>query len=144
DSWVADRLRAEDIRQVRAPVALLPGLAEAVATGEPYIYSEGSPTQATLIVSSGMDMPLASITLPMLFRGHVVGVATWDNYRLAQEFDRSAIAFAQAMAATAAAALHTAELFSSLEEAQAAAKKEALRFAALIDQMADGVVVVDA
>ncbi len=144
DASIADRLRGEDIRQVRAPVALLPGLAEAVATGEPYLFSEGSSTQATLIVSSGMDMPLASLTLPMLFRGHVVGVAAWDNYRVAHEFDRGAIAFAQAMAATAAAALHTAELFASLEEAQFAARKEALRFAALIDQLADGVVVVDA
>src|SRR5690606_34866400 len=46
--------------------------------------------------------------------------------------------------APAAAALRTAELFSSLEEERARAQREALRFVALIDQMADGVVVVDA
>jgi hypothetical protein len=31
---ITDRLRREDIGQVRAPVALLPALAEAVSTGE--------------------------------------------------------------------------------------------------------------
>jgi PAS domain S-box-containing protein len=144
DFRVADRLAAEDIRQVRAPVALLPGVAEAVATGEPYIASEASATRSTLVVASGMESPAASLTLPMLFRGHVVGVASWDNYRVSQDYDRGSIAFGQAMAATAAAALHTAELFASLEVAQAEAKREALRFAALLDQMADGVVVVDA
>ena len=54
------------------------------------------------------------------------------------------MAFAQALGATAAAALHTAELFASLEVARADAQREALRFGALLDQMADGVVVVDA
>jgi hypothetical protein len=35
---ITDRLRQEDITQVRAPVAMLPSLAEAVSTGEPYVW----------------------------------------------------------------------------------------------------------
>jgi PAS domain S-box-containing protein len=144
DSAVAERIIGEDIRQVRAPVAMLPGLAEAVATGEPYMTSAASPVQTGSAMSSGTESPTASLTLPMLVRGHVVGVASWESYREAAEFDRGAIAFAQALGATAAASLHTAELFASVEIAQSEAKREALRFAALLDQMADGVVVVDA
>src|SRR5207253_4949300 len=52
-------------------------------------------------------------------------------------------AFAQALAAPAAAALRAAELFASLETARARSAWEALRFGAVLDQMADGVVVVD-
>lgn len=144
DSIVADRVSAEDIRQVQAPVAMLPGLAEAVATGEPYVTSAASFVQPLSAMSSGTESPTASLTLPMLVRGHVVGVASWDSYGETREYDRGAITFAQALGATAAAALHTAELFASVEVAQSEAKREALRFGALLDQMADGVVVVDA
>jgi GAF domain-containing protein len=91
-----------------------------------------------------MESPTSSLTVPLLVRGHVVGVAAWDAYEGHRTFDRGSLAFAQALGATAAAALHTAELFTSLELARAEAQREALRFGALIDQMADGVVVVDA
>jgi PAS domain S-box-containing protein len=90
------------------------------------------------------DGASASLAVPLLVRGHVVGVASWETHGEPRVLDRGAIAFAQAMGATAAAALHTAELFSSLETARAEAQREALRFGALLDQMADGVVVVDA
>lgn len=143
DHPVAERLAGEDIRNVQAPVAMLPGLAEAVATGEPYVTSASSILLPISAMSSGTESPTASLTLPMLVRGHVVGVASWDSYSDDREFDRGGLAFAQALGATAAAALHTAELFASLEIAQSETKREALRFAALLDQMADGVVVVD-
>src|SRR5690606_19543520 len=93
---------------------------------------------------AGAESPTASLAVPLLVRGHVVGVATWDIYGEPRTFDRGVTAFAQALGATAAAALHTAELFASLEVARAEAQREALRFGALLDQMADGVVVVDA
>ena len=141
---ITERLRAEDIRQVRAPVAMLPGLAEAVATGEPFIFAPQPDERPIAGVSPPAETAAASLTIPLLVRGHVVGVASWDVYREARTFDRGSIAFAQALGATAAAALHTAELFASLEAARAEAQREALRFGALLDQMADGVVVVDA
>src|SRR5690606_6518464 len=144
DHPAVERLGSEDIRQVRAPVAMLPGLAEAVSTGEPYVSSASPDVHPVSAMSSGTESLFASLTLPMMVRGHVVGVAAWDSYREARTYDRGTIAFAQALGATAAAALHTAELFASLEIAQADAKREALRFGALLDQMADGVVVVDA
>jgi PAS domain S-box-containing protein len=136
---VTERLRAEDVTQVRAPVAMLPGLAEAVATGEPYITGPADGAGA----ATGEAVP-SSLTIPLLVRGHVVGVASWDVYREEAAFSPGIIAFAQALGTTAAAALHTAELFASLESARSDAQREALRFAALLDQMADGVVVVDA
>lgn len=144
DPELHERLSGDDIRQVRAPVAMLPGLAEAVATGEPYIAGGNSNVRSILSFSTGTESPTASLTLPMMVRGHVVGVATWDSYADGSSFDKGSIAFAQALGATAAAALHTAELFASVEIAQGEAKREALRFVALLDQMADGVVVVDA
>jgi PAS domain S-box-containing protein len=137
---VTDRLRAEDVRQVRAPVAMLPGLADAVATGEPYLTGPEDGSAAPVVG----DAVVSSLTIPLLVRGHVVGVASWEIYRETHPFPIGTIAFAQALGATAAAALHTAELFASLESARADAQREALRFGALLDQMADGVVVVDA
>lgn len=140
---VTERLRSEDVRQIRAPVAMLPGLAEAVSTGEPYVARSDSELRP-LSALSAPDAATSSLTIPLLVRGHVIGVAAWDVYGEPRGFERGAVAFAQALGATAAAALHTAELFSSLETARAEAQREALRFAALLDQMADGVVVVDA
>jgi PAS domain S-box-containing protein len=136
-----DRLKAEDIRQVRAPAALLPGLAEAVATGEPAV-TESAPKGAGVAVSHSGDSA-ASLTIPLMVAGHMVGVASWDVYGAARRFSPGTIAFAQALAAPAAAALRTAELFTSLELARSRATGEALRFGTVLDQMADGVVVVD-
>ncbi len=141
-----ERLKNEDIRQVRAPVALLPSIAEAVATGEPHVEmaqlaSAGRPIAA---VSGGAESAASTVTIPLLIAGHMVGVATWEVYGEPKQFEAAAIAFAQGMAAPAAAALRTAELFSSLEDERARARREALRFAAVLDQMADGVIVVDA
>jgi PAS domain S-box-containing protein len=138
-----ERMLQEDIRQVRAPVAMLPGLAEAVATGEPHVGNADSAERPLVGMASGMEVPQSSLTVPLLVRGHVVGVATWEVYGESRSFDQGSLTFAQALGATAAAALHTAELFTSLEVARADAQREALRFGALIDQMADGVVIVD-
>jgi PAS domain S-box-containing protein len=139
-----ERLQSEDIRQVRAPVAMLPGLAEAVATGEPFVSTPRPEERHAPAAGAPTDAITSTLTVPLLVRGHVVGVASWEIYHDARVFDRGSIAFAQALGATAAAALHTAELFASLESARADAQREALRFGALLDQMADGVVVVDA
>src|SRR5690606_13808068 len=83
------------------------------------------------------------LAVPLLVRGHVIGVASWESYQTAEPLDRGTLAFAQSLGTTTAAALHTAELFSFLEAARADAHREALRFRTLVDQMADGVVLVD-
>jgi PAS domain S-box-containing protein len=132
------RLKTEDIRQVRAPAALLPGLSEAVATGEPSVVESSEAAGRP----AGMESS-AAVTIPLLVAGHMVGVASWEVYGAPKTFAPSMIAFAQALAAPAAAALRAAELFSSLEAARARASREALRFGTVLDQMADGVVVVD-
>ncbi len=142
---VTERLHNEDIQQVRAPVSMLPPhIAEAASTGEPYV-SEGEEHERPLLgVTAGAEAPTAFVTVPLLIAGRAVGVASWEVFSGSREFPPALIAFAQALAAPAAAALRTAELFSSLESERARAQREALRFAALIDQMADGVLVVDA
>ena len=142
---VTARLQHEDIRQVRAPVSMLPAIAEAVSAGEPYVDSgqmagHGRPIPA---VSGGAEAAALSVTLPLQIGGHMVGVATWEIYGERKEINQAALAFAQALAAPSAAALRSAELFASLEEERARAAREALRFAAVLDQMADGVIVVD-
>ena len=45
------------------------------------------------------ESPAASLTVPLLVRGHVVGVATWDVYGEGRTIDRGVIAFAQASGA---------------------------------------------
>ncbi|HEX6559885.1 MAG TPA: PAS domain-containing sensor histidine kinase, partial [Longimicrobiales bacterium] len=142
---VTARLQHEDIRNVRAPVAMLPTIAEAVATGQPYVdagaaKSTGRPVPA---VAGGAEAAAVSATLPLQIGGHMVGVATWEIYGERREISRPMLAFAAALAAPAAAALRTAELFATVEEERARAAREALRFAAVLDQMADGVIVVD-
>jgi PAS domain S-box-containing protein len=138
---VTDRFAREDIRQIRAPIALLPQLAEPVSTGEPYITDErGDAGLATATV--GGEAP-ATLSIPLMIAGHTVGVATWEVYGGTRRFPTAMVAFAQALAAPAAAALRTAELFTSLEAERMRAAWEAVRFAAVLDQMADGVVVVD-
>ena len=138
------RLKKEDIRHVRAKVEMLPSIAEAVATGEPYVeLGQTARTRPIAAVTGGSEAAASTVTIPLLIAGHMVGVATWEVYGEAREFSPAVIAFAQAMAAPAAAALRTAELFSSLEEERARVRREALRFGAVLDQMADGVVVVD-
>lgn len=142
---VTARLQHEDIRNVRAPVAMLPTIAEAVATGQPYIdageaKTEGRPVPA---VAGSTEAAAASATLPLQIGGHMVGVATWEIYSERRTITKSMLTFAQALAAPAAAALRTAELFASLEEERARAAREALRFSSVLDQMADGVIVVD-
>lgn len=142
---VTARLQHEDIRQVRAPVSMLPTIAEAVSSGEPYVdmgemAGHGRPIPA---VAGGAEAAAVSVTLPLQIGGHMVGVATWEIYGERKEINRGALAFAQALAAPSAAALRSAELFASIEEERARAAREALRFAAVLDQMADGVIVVD-
>jgi PAS domain S-box-containing protein len=137
---ITDRLRREDIRQVRAPVALLPALGEAVSTGEPYVVENVERSAGRAAPESAA----ASVTVPLLIAGHTVGVASWEVYSQPRRFSPALVAFAQALGAPAAAALRTAELFSSLEAERRRAAREAVRFAAVLDQMADGVIVVDA
>jgi PAS domain S-box-containing protein len=139
-----ERLRAEDIRLVRAPVSLLPPeLAAAVTTGEPFATDAATPHHEPMGVSVGGSNGGAVLAVPLLVRGHVVGVASWETYTEPRPFDRATLMFAQAMGTTTAAALHTAELFASLEATRRDAQREALRFRTLIDQMADGVVLMD-
>lgn len=140
---ITDRLKHEDIRQVRAPVALLPALGEAVSTGEPFVMeNRGDDGRLLAAPNAGPDAVAASVTVPLLIAGHTVGVASWEVYS-ERSFTPALIAFAQALAAPAAAALRTAELFLSLETERRSAAREALRFGAVLDQMADGVIVVD-
>ncbi|HEU4631441.1 MAG TPA: ATP-binding protein [Gemmatimonadaceae bacterium] len=141
---VTERLRAEDIRQVRAPVALLPPeLSAAVTTGEPFATDTAAPHHEPVGVSLGGSHRATVLAVPLLVRGHVVGVAAWETYAEPRPVDRATLMFAQAMGTTTAAALHTAELFASLEATRRDAEREALRFRTLIDQMADGVVLID-
>ena len=140
-----DRLRAEDFRNVRAPVTLIPNaLATAVRTGEPYMTDGAVPDEPSMGVGFGREQSPAVLAVPLLVRGHVIGVASWESYHTAAPLERGTLAFAQSLGTTTAAALHTAELFSFLEAARADAHREALRFRTLVDQMADGVVLVDA
>jgi PAS domain S-box-containing protein len=141
---ITDRLRREDIEQVRAPVALLPLLGEAVSTGEPYVVGSADEDGQLVASRTGPDTGVASITVPLLIAGHTVGVASWEVYSRPHRFPPALVAFAQALGAPAAAALRTAELFASLEAERRRAAREALRFGAVLDQMADGVIVVDA
>jgi PAS domain S-box-containing protein len=138
---VTDRLQYEDIGQVRAPVALLPNLGEAVSTGEPCVVTVDGEGDSAM-GRTGADTA-ASVTVPLLIAGHTVGVASWEVFARPRGFSPSLVAFAQALAAPAAAALRTAELFASLEAERRRAAREALRFGAVLDQMADGVIVVD-
>jgi PAS domain S-box-containing protein len=140
---ITDRLRQEDIRQVSAPVAMLPTLGEAVSTGEPYVVESADAAGNLLPGRSGAES-VASVTVPLLIAGHTVGVASWEVYSRPRSFPESLVAFAQALGAPAAAALRTAELFATLEDERRGAAREALRFGAVLDQMADGVIVVDA
>jgi PAS domain S-box-containing protein len=141
---MTDRLRQEDITQVRAPISLLPTLAEAVSTGEPFVVENADEYGRPLPGRTGADTAAASVSVPLLIAGHLVGVASWDVYSTPRRFPPALVAFAQALGAPAAAALRTAELFSSLEAERQRAAREALRFGAVLDQMADGVIVVDA
>jgi PAS domain S-box-containing protein len=139
-----EQLRSEDFREIRAPVAMLPGLSHAVASGEPYVRegdpdSEGGVTRLPGGAGGG-----AALVVPLMVRGHVMGVAAWEILERGGRFEAGALAFAQALSATAAAALHNADIFTDLERARQEARREAVRFGAILDQMADGVVVVDA
>jgi PAS domain S-box-containing protein len=141
---VTDRLRAEDFRQVRAPVQLISSsLATAVRTGEPYASDGSAPDEGSMGVGFGVEEAPSVLAVPLLVRGHVIGVASWESYDGSTPLDHATLAYAQSLGTTTAAALHTAELFTSLESARADAHREALRFRTLIDQMADGVVLMD-
>jgi PAS domain S-box-containing protein len=140
---ITDRLQHEDIGHVRAPVALLPTLGEAVSTGEPYVLATADENGRPVTTRTGGDTAVASVTVPLLIAGHTVGVATWEVYSRPHRFPPALVAFAQALGAPAAAALRTAELFASLEAERRRAAREAVRFGAVLDQMADGVIVVD-
>ncbi|MQA90667.1 MAG: GAF domain-containing protein [Gemmatimonas sp.] len=135
DGGMRERFESEDIRQVRAPVEVLPVLADAVRTGEPQVTTESSRFRPISLTPLGTEPPYASLALPMLVQSRVVGVATWDGYAEAGGYDPGAIAFARILGTTAASALHGAEMSASLEAAQANAKSEALRAAVLLESI---------
>ncbi|HUH11529.1 MAG TPA: PAS domain-containing sensor histidine kinase [Longimicrobiales bacterium] len=139
-----DRLQAEDIRQVRVPAAMLPQLADAASTGEPQIVEDASTLARGMAVPSGLKTAAAWTAIPLQVGGHMMGVAIWEVFRAPQRFERKDVTFAQALAAQASSALRAAELYASVEAASARATWEATRFGAVLDQMADGVVIVDA
>jgi PAS domain S-box-containing protein len=139
DAPLPEGMRSEDIRHVRAPVAMLPILAEAVSTGRTYVWAPGREG----VAATSQPRSPATVAVPLLIGGHMVGIAAWEAYGQEYTFDRDRIAFAEALAASAAAAVRTVELFASLESARERATREAVRFAAVLDRMADAVVVVD-
>ena len=132
----------EAFRQVRLPAALVPHLAEAVATGEPYLGSgrEASPGAA----GETRPAPTGILTVPLAIAGHLVGVAVWESYNQDRTFERESIPFAQTVAAHAAAALQAAELLERVRQARQRAHKEAARLATVLDQLGDGVVLFEA
>lgn len=138
------RLRREDIKAVRVPVAMLPQLARAASTGQPQVVPDAASMEDGEGIPAGIETAAAWLTIPLQVAGHMIGVAIWESYDGPKTYDPKDIAFAQALAAQAAAALRTAELYASLEQAGARATREAARFGAVLDQMADGVVIVDA
>jgi hypothetical protein len=92
---ITERLRQDDIREVRAPVAMLPTLGEAVSTGEPYVVESSGPGDT----ASGRGAEqAASVTVPLLMAGNTVGVATWEVYGRPRRFPPTLVAFAQALA----------------------------------------------
>jgi hypothetical protein len=107
---VTARLAHEDIRQVRAPVSMLPTIAEAVSSGEPYVdmgemAGHGRPIPA---VAGGAEAAAVSVTLPLQIGGHMVGVATWEIYGERKEINKGALTFAQALAVGSGPALRRA------------------------------------
>jgi PAS domain S-box-containing protein len=138
-----ERLRGEDIRQVRVPAALVPQLAEAVSTGEPQVVEDALEARDPTAVSQAVESAASWVTIPLQVGGNMVGVANWEVFGEPHPFDAKDVAFAEALGAQAAAALRTAELYASLETAGARATWEATRFGAVLDQMEDGVVVAD-
>ena len=132
-----DRMKEEDIREVRVPTTLVPPqLAEAIATGEPQLMEDATIGEGGRGVPFGGPTAAAWVTIPLHVGGHMIGVANWEVFRGSEHFDPTDIAFAQALAAQAASALRAADLYASLENASARATDEAARFGAVLDQMA--------
>jgi PAS domain S-box-containing protein len=138
------RLKGEDIREVRVPAALLPQLAETAATGEPQVVEDAMALREATGLPGGVDTAAAWVTIPLKVGGNMVGLALWEVFREPRTFDAKDVAFAEALGAQAAATLRTAELYASLETASGLATWEASRFGAVLDQMEDGVLVIDA
>jgi signal transduction histidine kinase len=138
-----ERLKGEDIRNVRVPAAMLPQLADAVSTGEPQVVEHALRLRDATGITAG-DSAASWVTIPLQVGGNMVGVAIWEVFAVPHAFDRKDVAFADALGAQAAAALRTAELYASLEAASARAASEAARFGAVLDQMDDAVVIADA
>jgi PAS domain S-box-containing protein len=132
--------RADDFRDVRVPVSLMPHLAEPVATGEPYLAAgaalEGQP-------GPGVTRPSALLSVPLTIAGHLVGLAVWETYGSQSGFHERNIPFVRAVSAQAAAILRAAELLDGVRSAQQRATKEATRLATVLDQLVDGVILFD-
>jgi signal transduction histidine kinase len=139
-----ERLKSEDIRNVRVPAAMLPQLAAAVSTGEPQVVDDALRLRDATGISPGADSAASWVTIPLQVGGNMVGVAIWEVFGVPHAFDRKDVAFADALGAQAAAAMRTAELYASLQAASDRAASEAARFGAVLDQMNDAVVIADA
>jgi PAS domain S-box-containing protein len=130
--------REEEFRNVQVPVALVPHLAEPVATGEPYLATGDALEGQT---GPGVARPAALLAVPLTIAGHLIGIAVWDSAD--QEFHHENVPFVRAVIAHAAAILRAAELLDGVRTAQQRATKEATRLATVLDQLADGVVLFD-
>jgi len=139
-----EHLRKEDIREVHVPAAMLPPLAEAVATGEPHVVEDAATPSQVTSSAHGVRGATGWVSIPLKVAGHLMGVALWEVYRPGHRFSSNDVAFARALAAQASAFLRAADLYASLEAVSARATWEASRFGAVLDQMADGVVLADA
>jgi PAS domain S-box-containing protein len=138
-----ERLKGEDIRQVRVPAALMPKRFEAASTGEVQVVEDASELRDAHGLPVGVETAAGWVTIPLKVAGNMVGVAIWEVFGEPHRFDSKDVAFAEALGAQAAAVLRSAELYASLEALTARATAEADRFGAVLDQMADGVVIAD-
>jgi PAS domain S-box-containing protein len=123
---------------------MLPQLADTASTGEARVVEDALGSRDATGLPDGMDTAAAWVTIPLKVGGNMVGLALWEVWGEPHAFDAKDVAFAEALGAQAAAALRTAELYASLETAGSLAISEAARFGAVLDQMDDGVLVIDA
>ncbi|HUE76726.1 MAG TPA: PAS domain-containing sensor histidine kinase [Longimicrobiales bacterium] len=132
----------EDFREVRVPVALVPHLAEPIATGEPYL-ARGDDSEGVALTGPGVARPSALLAVPLTVGTHLVGVAVWESYGTSN-IGVESIPFARTVAAHAAASLHASELLDGVRRARQRATREATRLATVLDRLADGVILFDA
>ncbi len=131
----------EDFRDVRVPVALVPHLAEPIATGEPYL-ARGDDSEGAAPAGPGVARPSSLLAVPLTVGAHLVGLAVWERYG-DSNIEPESIPFARTVAAHAAASLHASELLEGVRRARQRATREANRLATVLDRLADGVILFD-